>query len=92
MLALEQCDNDNVGDDGDNQCIGAAEGNETESDSGNDYESDGGQSAVSVEDNDRPDDREGDDTVAILPLRLQLARKQRKVNEEQRKANEEMRK
>jgi len=49
-------------------------------------------SILSVEDNDRPDDREGDDTVAILQLRLQLARKQRKVNEEQRKANEEMRK
>jgi len=51
-----------------------SQGNEAESDSVNDYESDGGQPAVSVEDNDGPDDRVGDDTVAILQLRLQLAR------------------
>ena len=52
ILALEQCDNDNVSD-GDNQYIGAAEGNEAESDSGNDYESDGGKQAVPVEGNER---------------------------------------
>jgi len=88
ILALEQGDNENDNDDSDNQCIGAAEGNDVESDSVNEYDSDGGQPAESVEDNDRPADREGEDTVAILQLKLQLAREQRKANEELRKAKE----
>ena len=88
ILALEQGDNENDNDDSDNQCIGAAEGNDVESDSVNEYDSDGGQPAESVEDNDRPADRVGEDTVAILQLKLQLAREQRKANEELRKAKE----
>jgi len=90
ILALEQCDNDNenVSDNGVNQCMGAAEGNEVESDSVNDDDSDGGQPTGSVEHNDRPDDRVGEDTVAILQLKLQLAREQRKANEELRKVRE----
>jgi len=68
--------------------MGAAGGNEVESDSVNDDDSDGGQPAVSVEDNDRPDDRVSEGTVAILKLKLQLAREQRKANEEMRKVRE----
>jgi len=65
-----------------------SQGNEAESDSVNDYESDGGQPAVSVEDNDGQDDRVADDTVAILQLRLQLAREQHRAHEELRKVRE----